>query len=293
MQTSIKTDLKTNKRMQFSAVALAAEPILELGGFTITNSMLNAYIAVAFFILVAIIVSWKKSMIPKGIYNLIEALVEFAWNEIQKITNDEKKTRLFLPLIATIFFFVLFSNWLGQLPGTGSIGVWGMMHGEMELIPLLRPATSDLNMTLAIAIVAIASTHLAGIGYLGPINHFSKFFNIKGIIKSLNKGPMAIIVAFVEFFVGLIEIIGEFAKTLSLSLRLFGNIFAGEVLMTVMLSLMGYIVPIPFIFLEILVGVIQATVFAMLTLAFLMVSTMDHGDHEEEHKSLEKEKATA
>jgi F-type H+-transporting ATPase subunit a len=98
---------------------------------------------------------------------------------------------------------------------------------------------------------------------------------------------MAIMVAVVEFFIGLIEIVGEFAKTLSLSLRLFGNIFAGEVLMTVMLGLFSYILPIPFIFLEILVGAIQATVFAMLTLAFLVVATMGHGEegHESEHKS--------
>ncbi|MBU0614443.1 F0F1 ATP synthase subunit A [Patescibacteria group bacterium] len=287
MQTSTKTDPNQNKRLPFAAVALAAEPIFHVGGFTVTNSMLNAYIAVVFFILVAVIIHYKKSILPKGIYNVIEAAVEFAWNEIQKVTGDEKKTRLFLPLVATIFFFVLFSNWLGQLPGTGSIGIWELMHGEMELIPLLRPATSDLNMTLAIAVIAIASTHLAGIGSVGFFNHFSKFVNIKGIVKSFKKGPMAIIVAVVEFFVGLIEIVGEFAKTLSLSLRLFGNIFAGEVLMTVMLSLMSYVVPIPFIFLEILVGIIQATVFAMLTLAFLMVATMEHGDHEEHEKSSE------
>jgi len=272
-----------NNNLPFSFVVLAAEPIFDIAGFTITNSMLNAYVAVAFFILVAFIASRRKSLVPKGIHNIFEALIEFVQNEIQKVTENKRKTKQFLPLVATIFFFVLFSNWLGLLPGTGSIGIWEMMHGELELVPLLRPATSDLNMTLAIAVLAIASTHFAGMRELGVFHHFSKFLNFRGIALAFKKGPMAVIISLVEFFIGLIEIIGEFAKTLSLSLRLFGNVFAGEVLMTVMLGLVSYIVPIPFIFLELLVGIIQATVFAMLTLAFLVVATMSHGEGEEEH----------
>ncbi len=277
------TKMDQNNKYPISFVALAAEPIFEVAGFTVTNSMLNAYIAVAFFILIAIVASRRKSLVPKGIHNIIEALVEFAQNEIQKVTEDKRKTKQFLPLVATIFFFVLFSNWLGLLPGTGSIGIWEVMHGELELVPLLRPATSDLNMTLAIAVLAIASTHFAGMRELGIFHHISKFLNFRGIVLAFKKGPMAVIISFVEFFIGLIEIIGEFAKTLSLSLRLFGNVFAGEVLMTVMLSLVSLVVPIPFIFLELLVGIIQATVFAMLTLAFLVVATMSHDDHEGEH----------
>ena len=261
-------------------IPLAAEPVFHLGTFVITNTMVNAYVAVAFFLVIGFIASQRKSLVPKGIHNFIETLIEFALAEVDKVTQDKKKTRLFFPLVATIFFFVLFSNWLGQLPGTGSIGIWESMHGEMELIPLLRPATSDLNMTLAIALVAILSTHLAGLTGVGIANHLSKFFNIRGIFRAIPKGPMAILIAVVEFFIGLIELVGEFAKTLSLSLRLFGNIFAGEVLMTVMLGLFSYLLPIPFIFLELLVGVIQATVFSMLTLAFLVVATMSH-DHEE------------
>ena len=281
MQSCTKRENKIE--LALASIPLAAEPIFEIGKFTITNTMLNAYIAVAFFCLVAYIVTKRRSIIPKGIYNFIEMLIEFVLSEIEKVTNNKANTRKFLPLVATIFFFILFSNWLGQLPGTGSIGVYGLMHGEMELIPLLRPATSDLNMTLGIAIIAILSTHLTGLRSVGVFNHISKFFNVRGILRSFKKGPMAVVVAVVEFFIGLIEIIGEFAKTLSLSLRLFGNIFAGEVLMTVMLGLFSYVLPIPFIFLEILVGIIQATVFAMLTLAFLVVATMSHGEHKEEH----------
>lgn len=270
-------------------IPLAAEPVFHIGNFVITNTLVNAYIAVGFFLIVALIASRRKNLVPKGIHNFFETIIEFALAEVDKVTGDKKKTRLFFPLVATIFFFILFSNWLGQLPGTGSIGVWETVHGELELIPLLRPATSDLNMTLAIALVAVASTHLAGLAGVGVANHVSKFFNIRGIFRAIPKGPMAIIISIVEFFIGLIELVGEFAKTLSLSLRLFGNIFAGEVLMTVMLGLFSYALPIPFIFLELLVGVIQATVFSMLTLAFLVVATMSH-DHEE-GESHEKEHA--
>lgn len=285
MQTSTTNSTTERIGFVFSGIPLAAEPLFEVAGLTITNTMVNAYIAVAFFVLIAVIASRRKGLVPKGIHNLIEALVEFSLIEIQKVTNDKKKTRKFLPLVATIFFFVLFSNWLGLIPGTGSLGIWEMVHGQLEFIPLLRPATSDLNLTLAIAVVAIGTTHIAGIAYKGGFNHFSQFVNIKGIVKSLKKGPMAIIIAIVEFFIGLIEIVGELAKTLSLSLRLFGNVFAGEVLLHVMLSLLAYVLPIPFIFMELLVGIIQATVFAMLTLAFLVVATMSH-DHDDEHEEL-------
>ncbi len=283
MRTSTTNSTIERIKLSFAGIPLAAEPLFEVAGLTITNAMVNAYIAVAFFVLVALVASRRKGLVPKGIHNLIEALIEFALTEIQKVTDDEKKTRKFLPLIATIFFFVLFSNWLGLIPGTGSIGIWEEVHGHLALVPLLRPATSDLNLTLAIAVVAILTTHVAGVAYKGAFSHVSQFINIRGIVKALKKGPMAVIIAIVEFFIGLIEIVGEFAKTLSLSLRLFGNVFAGEVLLHVMLSLLSYVLPIPFIFMELLVGVIQATVFAMLTLAFLVVATMSH-DHDDEHE---------
>ena len=279
---------ENSSKYGFLAAALAAEPLFNVQGFTITNAMLNAWISVAFFIVIAFITTRRKSLAPKGIHNVIELAVEFVRNEIQKVTEDERKTKMFLPLVATIFFFVLVNNWMGLIPCTGTIGIYGEVHGEFELIPLLRPATADLNLTLAIAVFSIGATHFFGIKELGPINHFSKFLNFKGIFTSIKKGPMAVMIALVEFGIGIIEIIGEFAKTLSLSLRLFGNVFAGEILLTVMLSLFSYVLPVPFMFLEILVGVIQATVFAMLTLAFLVVATMDHGheDHDEHEEDV-------
>lgn len=279
-------------------ISLAAEPIAHIGSFPITNSMINAWIAVIFFVIIGLIARRRVGLVPTGIHNVFEAVVEFLLTEIQKVTGDRPRALRFLPIVGTIFLFVLVSNWMGLIPGTGSIGIYELIHGEVELVPLFRPASSDLNMTLAVATFAVVSTHIFGLLALGPILHFSKFVNVRGILLAFRKGPMAVIIACIEFGVGLIEIVSELAKTLSLSLRLFGNVFAGEVLITVIMSIFAFVLPIPFIFLEILVGLIQATVFAMLTLAFLTVSTESHGeeheaDHPEPHVETGLEKSSA
>lgn len=279
MRKSTNSSLANN----FALVPLAAEPIAHLGAFPITNAMVNAWIVTVFFVIIAAVVSRRKSIVPTGIHNAIEGVIDVMSTEIEKIAGSRKNARAFFPLIATIFLVVLANNWLGLVPGTGTIGIYGMMHGEVELIPLLRPAGSDLNFTLAIAVTAIVFSHLAGVRAVGMIEYFSKFVNVKGIWNSFKHGPMAVVTAVIEFGVGIIEIIGEFAKTLSLSLRLFGNVFAGEILLTVMLGLVSYVVPIPFMFLEILVGIVQATVFAMLTLVYLVLATTPHGGHDEHH----------
>lgn len=265
----------------------AAESIFHIGSFPITNSMVNGWIAVVFFICVAFCVKKSITKIPKGFQNFVEMIVEFMLAEVQKVTGDKKKSRQFLPIVGTIFLFILFSNWLGLLPGTGSIGIWGIHNGNTALIPLLRPAASDLNLTLAIALFAVIGSHVIGLRSIGVVSHISKFINIRGIFRAIKKGPIAILVSIIEFAVGLLEIISEVAKVVSLSLRLFGNIFAGEVLITVMLGLFSYFLPIPFMFLEILIGVIQATVFAMLTLAYLTVATSSHNHDDKEHSEQE------
>lgn len=265
-------------------VPLAAEPLFYLGSFPVTNSMVDAWLVAIFFIGIAFIASRRRSVVPHGIHTVFEIVVTGLLNEMEKVTENKEKARAFFPLVATVFLFILASNWLGLLPGTGTVGLYGLMHGEVELIPLLRPATSDLNLTLAMAALCVIISHVAGIRATGLYLYASKFVNLRGIILAVKKGPMAIIVAVIEFFVGLLEIVSEFARVLSLSLRLFGNVFAGEVLIGVMMGLISYVVPIPFLFLEILVGVIQATVFAMLVLVFLTVATTSHGHEEEAHQ---------
>jgi len=257
---------------------LAAEPLFHLGTLPVTNAMINAWIALAFFVGVAVTIKSRVAMIPRGIQNFAEWLLEFLLGFFDQVTNSREKSERFLPFVGTLFFFILFSNWIGILPGIGSIGMWLRVHGEVELVPLFRPANSDLNMTLAIGVLAVVMSHIFGIVAIGFFKHIGKFIQLGQVFKSLTKGPVAIFSAIIEFFVGLLEILSELAKMVSLSLRLFGNIFAGEVLLTVMASLIAFLVPTPFMLLELIVGLIQATVFAMLTLVYLTVATTDpHG----------------
>ena len=175
--------------------------------------------------------------------------------------------------VGSVFFFILLSNWLGLLPGTGSITVG---HNF-----LLRPANTDLNLTLAMALVSVISSHVFGFLTVGFFTHVGKFIQIKNLLLSFTKGPIAVFQAIIEFGVGLLEIVSEAAKIVSLSLRLFGNIFAGEVLISVISALVVAVVPTPFMMLELLVGLIQASVFAMLTLVYLTVaSEAPHGSEE-------------
>lgn len=259
-------------------ISVAAEPIAHIAQFTITNSMLNAWIGIAIFVAVGLFVKSRVTLAPRGFMNLFDGLIEFTLNEVQKVTGDRERARKFFPICGTLFFFILLSNWMGLIPGVGSIGIHELKEGEDVLVPLFRPVAADLNFTLAIAIFSVLAIQVFGVMSLGPVAYFSKFVNILGIIKSLKHGPMAVVIALVEFCVGLLEIISEFAKTLSLALRLFGNIFAGEVLLTVIYSLVSYLVPLPFMFLELLVGAIQATVFGMLVLVFMKAATDSHAE---------------
>lgn len=267
-------------------VPLAAEALFHLGSFPVTNALVNALVALALFVIVALLLSRVHEQ-PGRFQNFVELLLEKVLEFFDQVTGDRRKTRQFLPLVGTLFFFILLSNWLGLLPGTGSIGLWKIVHGEREFIPLLRPANSDLNLTLAMAVVTVLASHMIGITSLGWWTHINKFFQIRGLWQALRSlKPLGILTAFVEAMVGVIEFFGEFAKLASLSLRLFGNIFAGEVLMTVIASLVAYFVPLPFMALEIIVGLVQAVVFSMLTLVYLTLMSMpphgaDHARHDE------------
>lgn len=270
-------------------VPLAAEPVAHIGSFTITNSMLNTWIALVLFVVLAVVLRNRRALVPRGIQNFVETVLELLVDQIEKVTNDRVRARRFLPIVGSLFTFILVSNWMGLIPGVGTIGVWGVHEGHVMLIPLFRAATSDLNTTLALSVIAVATSHVLGIAAIGFFKYANKFIQIGNIWKSLRKGPVAIFAALIEFFVGILELIGEVAKMLSLSLRLFGNVFAGEVLLTVIAGLIAYAAPLPFIFLELIVGIVQATVFSMLTLVYLTVATdAPHGDdaqHSESHET--------
>ncbi len=246
-------------------ISLAAEPIFHIGGFEVTNSLLTAWIVVAFLVIVSIALKKKIKKVPKGLQNFVEAMFESFLKIMDSVSGSRKQSIKFFPIVVTIFLFVIFNNWIGLIPGVGTIGFNEVHNGHEVFVPLFRAGSADLNFTLAVAIIAVASTHFFGIVALGFAKHMKKFIDL----KKLYKDP-------VMFFVGILEIIGEIAKTVSFSFRLFGNIFAGEVLLTVVAILVPYVAPLPFLFLEVFVGLIQAAVFAMLTLVFLSLQTSEH-----------------
>lgn len=264
---------------------VAAETIAHLGPLPITNAMVNSTLVALFLVAVSFALRKKNALVPRGIQNVGEALVEFMVKQAEGVTGSREKAVKFLPLSGAIFLFVLLNNWFGLLPGTGSIGVYELMHGELELVPILRSAGSDLNLTVAIAVLSVMATNVLGVAAVGLFAHLNKFINLKNFVDAFKKKGIAeiaigLFVAVAEFLVGIIELVSEVAKVFSLSLRLFGNVFAGEVLLTVIAGLFAYFLPLPFMALELLVGVIQATVFAMLVLVYATVASSAHGGEE-------------
>ena len=242
-------------------ISLAAEPLFYLGSFPITNTLMMAWLIIIFLSLLAGAVSFKLKSIPRRLQSVIEMLFEAVLSLMESVTEDKKQARKFFPIVATIFLFVLLSNWLEVVPGLGTVGLWQVHQGETILVPFIRSASADLNFTLALAIISVFTVQLFGIMALGAFKYAGKFINFKNPVY---------------FFVGILELFAELAKIVSFSFRLFGNIFAGEVLLMVMLFLVPYVVPLPFLFLEIFVGLVQALIFSMLTLVFLKMAVTHH-----------------
>lgn len=268
-------------RSDMHEISIVAEKLFSVGSVSVTNSMLTTVLVSLAIVLLAILYRRSMTLVPSRFQSIIELPIEMFY----KLTKDiaPKHVEEFFPLVTTIFIFVLLSNWLGLVPGISGVGIQHGVDDTMEvhaseevvtenteahaeeehasITPFIRPATTDLNATFALALIAVIATHYYGIKHLGLKLHLKKFFNFSN--------PM-------NTFVGLLELISEFSRILSFSFRLFGNIFAGEVLLMVMFSLIPLLVPIPFIGLEIFVGFIQALVFGMLTLVLASVATHKH-----------------
>jgi F-type H+-transporting ATPase subunit a len=247
-------------------ISIAAEPLFHLGSFPVTNTILVTLVLSLFIIAGSVILKSRIRLVPKGFQNIVESILEALLNLVDSVTQDRRQSKKFFPIVATIFIFVILSNWVEVIPGLGTIGIFEEHHGKEILIPLLRSGSADLNMTLALAIVSVISAQVLGIAAIGVGKYAGKFF-VSPFAKPY----------FVGTFVGLLELVSEVAKLISFSFRLFGNIFAGEVLLMVMLFLVPYIVPLPFLLLELFVGFVQALVFSMLTLVFFkMAATEAH-----------------
>lgn len=241
-------------------VAIAAETLFHLGPLPVTNSILTTWIVTAILIAFAYFATKKVALVPNGIQNVAEVAMESLRDLTTSIAGD--KTKVFLPYVASFFFFIIVGNYFGLLPGVGSIGINQIHNGEKAFVPFFRSINSDLNTTIALALVSTITTHILSIRFLGLSGYIGKFLSLNPIF----------------LFVGLMELVSEFTKILSLSFRLFGNIFAGEVVLTTTSTqLFSFLVPIPFYFLELLVGFVQALIFAILTLVFMVILTQKTG----------------
>ncbi len=254
-------------------IALSAERLFTVWGIPITNTLITQWLVMAVLIVVAVLVGRKPTLIPGKVQNFFELLFEFALGYMEQILGSRALAVRFFPLIASIFIFIAASNLLDFFPFVGSIGVF---RGQ-EFIPLFRPVNTDLNATLALAIIAVISIEISGILIVGTWKYAGKFFNFTSVLG---------------FFVGLIEFVSELSRFISFSFRLFGNIFAGEVLLAVAGYFMPYVLPVPLMAFETFVGVVQAAVFAMLTLFFIKLAIAEpHGSHakkgHEEHSAID------
>lgn len=284
-------------------IVIAPEPVFTVLGWPITNTLLASWLTMIILIVVSWLATRKMSLVPGRFQGLMEMIVEGFYDLCKGVAGEN--TRKFFPIVMTIFLFLVVSNWLGITPIYGSIGVlhhsehgntvewineshtvgvWEKVateavaepdeaaHGEAEhgesyaLAPLFRSAATDLNLTFGLAITSMVLVQYFGLRSLG-LSYLKKFFNF-----SLR--PLGLI----DAFVGILELMSEFSKIISFSFRLFGNIFAGEVLLGVMAFLIPFVVSLPFYGLELLVGLVQALIFMMLTLSFFVIAQIGHDE---------------
>ena len=303
-------------------VALSGEPIFSNGPAWLTNSVLMTILVDIFLILLALITRFSLKEIPGGLQNMMEGLIEALYGLAESVAG--KNAGKFFSWVATIFLFVIISNWSGLIPGVGSIGFYHPTetHSEEQpaeeqpaegadshsfrwdgqlamagnsiilaapeevqaapvaaesehgkFVPLLRAPSADLNVTFALAIATMVMVQIWGVRHLGG-SYFRKFWNFSGPNVAM-KG--------INGFVGILELISEFARIIAFGFRLFGNIFAGEIVLATMAFLFAFLLPVPFYVLEVFVGFVQALVFMMLALVFFQMSTIGHSGHDEHH----------
>jgi F-type H+-transporting ATPase subunit a len=282
-------------------ISVAAEPVVCLGGeraspeqcasgIPITNSLILTIITDLLLLLTIIFGARSMQLIPRGFQNIVEAMVEGFYNFAQSI--DRKNIAKFFPYCASVFFFVLYANMFGLIPGVGSVGVcvpeaheaaaeaapaeerpadffasWpGACEEGTLLVPYLRAPSADLNVTVAWALVSVFLIQVFGFQALG-VGYLTKFFNFRE--------------GFMGAFVGILELISEFVRIIAFAFRLFGNIFAGEVVLVVMAFLLPYVLPLPFYGLELFVAFIQAVIFSVLSLVFMSLAVQAHGGHDD------------
>ncbi|MCA6085412.1 F0F1 ATP synthase subunit A [Candidatus Endomicrobiellum agilis] len=235
---------------------ISPEILFSIAGFPVTNTVIATVITDIVIIVLVFMVSKTVALKPGGTQNAIEAVIDYFRETTEEIAGE--RASFIYPWVLSFFLFILISNLVAQFPGFESIR-FQTAALEHHGVPFLRAATSDLNFTLALAVISVVVTHYFSIKHTGIKAYFRRFITFRMF-------PIFL-------FVGILEFVNEITKLISFSFRLFGNIFAGERVMSTMYGLFSFGLPLPFIVLEIMVALIQAIVFAMLTMAFMHIMT--------------------
>lgn len=265
-------------------ISLPVDYLFSIGGYPVANTLILSVLDALIIIAIFYVAARRPKLVPGPVQNVVEWASQLLLNLCEDVAGKEKGRRFF-PLIATIFLYILLGNLWEVIPGVETIGtpdreIAGCAHVSGVLLtgsisncikPWLRPPSTDLNFTIGLAIISVIVTQFYGFRILGFRGQVSRYL-------IFNEGPIGLIV-------GLLEFVLEFVRIISLGFRLFGNLFAGDLVLLVIGFLIPAVGPIPFYFLEVFVGFIQAFVFAFLTLLFLTLGTVghDHADAEEEH----------
>ena len=261
-------------------VELAAEEVFSIAGFAITNTMLAALLTIMVLGVVCFAATRRMKIVPKGLQNIVEALLELLINFVED-TAGKGYGRKFFPVIATIFIFVIANAWLALLPGFMTIVVGA------EAMPLFRSANTDINFPLALALISFVFVEYWAFRSQGFFRYMGKFINVRGLFRGIGQifrgkiksGLGALFTGIIEAFSGFIELITELIRILSLTFRLFGNMTAGELLILVMIFLLPWVAAIPFYGLELFLGFVQAFIFGVLTLVFLVIAVTPREEH--------------
>ena len=246
--------------------AVGSDILFNIGGFPVSNSILLVWLITLGALVFSIFIKKNTKIIPKRWQTIVEILFESMEGLITQITGDIRITRKIFPLIASLFIFIGLSNLITLvIPFLGSFTYNGMT--------LFRTPTADFNTTVSLAFAMVVYVQFESIRRWGLLKHLSQYFQFQALIEGFKKGIGEGFIAIINFLIGLLDIVSEVAKVISLSFRLFGNMYAGEVLATILLSLLAFVVPSAWMTMNLLAGFIQAMVFGALTTAYYTLAT--------------------
>lgn len=257
-------------KVEHDLPSFSPDVIFNIGSFPVASTTLYlVFIAVSLLVIMSLF-SKRLQVIPGQAQLTVEAIYDWVVNLVSGITRNEERTKLILPAIGSIFTFILISNFAGVIPGLTAI--------TYDHDAIFRGPTSDFNTTFALAFGSVLAINIASVKELGFATYFNKFIKIGGVIKGFSKGISAGLMSLVDLFIGLLELVGEITKVASLAFRLFGNMFAGKVLMTILLGFFAYGVPALWLAMETLAIVVQTVVFTALVATFYALA-VEHDEH--------------